>query len=110
MKLLFDENLSAGLPRLLADVYPGSSHLRDIGMKGADDRDIWSHAAGNGFIVVTKDDDFRELAVLRATPPKLVMIRLGNCSTRDVELLLRESRLNLEAFERDSAASLLELP
>lgn len=110
MKLLFDENLSPGLPQRLADVFPGSAHLRDVGLKGADDSDAWNHAAREGFAVVTKDDDFRELSVLKGSPPKLVMIRTGNCSTRDVETLLRANADKLEAFNRDLTASLMELP
>lgn len=110
MKLLFDENLSAVLPRLLGDAYPGSSHLRESGLKGADDGAIWNYAAGNGFVVVTKDDDFRALSVLRGSPPKLVMIRLGNCSTREVARLLRAGLDELELFERDATASVVELP
>jgi len=35
MKLLFDENLSPKLPRLLTDLFPDSLHVREVGMKGA---------------------------------------------------------------------------
>ena len=38
MKLLLDENLSPRLVALLADEYPESAHLRDRGLRGADDR------------------------------------------------------------------------
>ncbi len=31
MKLLFDEMLSDKLPGMLADIYPGSTHVFDIG-------------------------------------------------------------------------------
>jgi predicted nuclease of predicted toxin-antitoxin system len=110
VKLLFDENLSTGLPHRLADVYPDSAHLRDVGLNGADDADVWNYAAREGFAVVTKDDDFRERSVLKGSPPKLVMIRTGNCSTRDVEALLRANAVRLEAFNRDLTASLMELP
>ena len=37
MKLLFDENLSHKLVRLLADLFPDSIHVRDVGLKAADD-------------------------------------------------------------------------
>jgi predicted nuclease of predicted toxin-antitoxin system len=37
MKLLFDENLSPRLPRLLAEQFPDSVHVRDCGLKGAPD-------------------------------------------------------------------------
>ena len=37
MKLLFDQNLSPRLVHLLADLYPGSTHVRDVGLGEADD-------------------------------------------------------------------------
>jgi Domain of unknown function (DUF5615) len=37
MKLLFDENLSLKLVRLLDDLFPESVHVRDVGLKAADD-------------------------------------------------------------------------
>ena len=37
MKLLFDENLSPKLVRLLEDLSPDSVHVRDVGLKSADD-------------------------------------------------------------------------
>lgn len=41
MKLLFDENLSPKLATGLASQYPGSAHVRDIDLRGAEDRRIW---------------------------------------------------------------------
>ena len=37
MKLLFDQNLSPRLPRVLADIYPESVHVREINMRDATD-------------------------------------------------------------------------
>ncbi|HKQ73459.1 MAG TPA: DUF5615 family PIN-like protein [Blastocatellia bacterium] len=37
MKLLFDQNLSPRLPRLLADIFPDSAHIRELGMRDATD-------------------------------------------------------------------------
>jgi hypothetical protein len=44
MKLLFDENLSPKLARLLVDLFPDSVHVRDVGLKAADDSEVWKHA------------------------------------------------------------------
>jgi hypothetical protein len=44
MKLLFDQNLSPRLPRLLADIYAASIHVREIGLRDADDLAIWQYA------------------------------------------------------------------
>jgi predicted nuclease of predicted toxin-antitoxin system len=41
MKLLFDENLSYKLVRLLAHLFPDSVHVRDVGLKAADDSEVW---------------------------------------------------------------------
>jgi predicted nuclease of predicted toxin-antitoxin system len=110
VRLLFDENLSPDLPRLLAAVFPGSVHVRDLGLVGADDDVVWRVAATQEFVVVTKDDDFLELAILRGAPPKVVVIGLGNCRTSAVVSLLRAKKPTLEQFEREANASLLELP
>lgn len=79
LKLLFDENLAARLARDLGDTYPGSAHVAQHGLSGANDQAIWEHAATEGFVLVTKDDDFQRLSVLFGPPPKVVWIRLGNC-------------------------------
>jgi predicted nuclease of predicted toxin-antitoxin system len=47
MKLLFDENLSHKLARLLEDLFPHSIHVRDVGLKAADDPLVWEYAKDN---------------------------------------------------------------
>ena len=51
MKLLFDENLSPELVRLLADLFPESVHVRDVGLKAADDLLVWQYAKDNRLII-----------------------------------------------------------
>ena len=58
MKLLFDQNLSPRLPRLLSDIYADSVHVRDIGLRDADDVVIWEYAKANGYAIVSKDSTF----------------------------------------------------
>lgn len=48
MKPLFDENLSPRLVTVLADLFPGSIHVRDVGLKSAADPIVWRHAAEHG--------------------------------------------------------------
>ena len=62
MKLLFDENLSPKLPRLLADLFPDSLHVRDVGMKTTGDPLVWDYAKDNGFMIVSKDVDMHDLS------------------------------------------------
>jgi len=44
MKLLFDENLSPKLSIRLSDLFPGSLHVRDVGMKATIDPIVWNYA------------------------------------------------------------------
>jgi predicted nuclease of predicted toxin-antitoxin system len=60
-------------------------------------------------MLVTKDEDFHRLSVLKGMPPKVVWIRVGNCTTRDVARLLRERWPLLREFASDPVAALLEL-
>jgi len=109
LKLLFDQNLSPRLVTRLADLYPGSAHVRDVGLAASDDEPVWRHAAAGGFVIVTKDDDFRQRSFLHGPPPKVVWIRLGNCSTADVEGALRTRSAEVHAFGADPEAALLVL-
>jgi predicted nuclease of predicted toxin-antitoxin system len=78
MKLLFDENLSPKLPRLLATQFPGSLHLRDCGLKGATDEAIWKYAGANNFTIVSKDSDFYQRSLFYGSPSKFVWLSIGN--------------------------------
>jgi predicted nuclease of predicted toxin-antitoxin system len=109
MKLLFDENLSHKLVRLLADLFPDSVHVRDVGLKAADDLVVWTYAKDNGLMIVSKDSDLRQRSFVFGHPPKVVWVRLGNCSTSDVEDLLRRHFAAVKAFDEDDYASFLSL-
>lgn len=50
-----------------------------VGLSSASDEAIWQFAKENGWIIVSKDDDFQILANRRGTPPQVVWVRLGNC-------------------------------
>ena len=110
MKLLFDQNLAPKLAEQLTDLFPGSLHVRKLGMREADDLQIWNHARANGLIIATKDVDFDNLAVARGHPPKVLLIRLGNCPVSMVERLLRAYHEQIEAFATDPKLSILRIP
>ncbi|MDP6549463.1 MAG: DUF5615 family PIN-like protein [Dehalococcoidia bacterium] len=84
-------------------------HVRDLGLHSAQDEDVWRYAAEHGLTIVSKDSDFRQRSFLFGHPPKVVWIRLGNCSTADVEALLRAHHENLITFDQDAQGSFLAL-
>jgi predicted nuclease of predicted toxin-antitoxin system len=58
---------------------------------------------------VSKDGEFHQRSFLLGHPPKVVWIRRGNCSTRDIETLLRDRLPDLLTFDTDPGASFLAL-
>jgi predicted nuclease of predicted toxin-antitoxin system len=109
MKLLFDENLSPKLPSRLNDLFPNSLHVRDMGMKATIDPIVWDYAKDNNLMIVSKDSDMHDLSLVFGNPPKVIWLRLGNCSTSQVEDLLRREFNAIELFYEDENLSLLAL-
>jgi predicted nuclease of predicted toxin-antitoxin system len=109
MKLLFDEKLSPKLVRLVVDLFPDSVHVRDVKLEAAADPIVWQYAQANDLIICSKDSDMHQRSFLFGFPPKVVWVRLGNCSTADVEQLLRKHFGAIEAFAADNYASFLIL-
>lgn len=109
MKLLFDENLSFRLVESLASAFPESTHVGAVGLTGAVDAVIWDYARARGYTIVTKDDDFRSLSLVRGAPPKVIWLRVGNASTQRIESILRGGKSICENFDTTSEATLLVL-
>ncbi len=109
MKLLFDENVSPELPRMLASEYSGSVHVREVGLRGADDQRIWDYSRAQGFAIVSKDTDFRERSFVEGFPPKVIWLDVENAGTTMIANLLQRERQRVEAFEKQDETSFLIL-
>ncbi|MDX2377648.1 DUF5615 family PIN-like protein [Microbacterium sp. LRZ72] len=55
-----------------------AEHVTDIGPGDAADLALWTYALENGAVLVTKDEDFRDMLLLRGSPPAVVWVRVGN--------------------------------
>jgi len=109
VRLFFDQNLSPRLVLALGDVFPDSVHVREVGMARAIDDQVWTHALDEGLLIVSKDADFHQRAFLSAPPPKVIWIRLGNCTTAEIEKLLRDQLAAIQLFVADPHAAFLAL-
>ena len=98
MKLLLDENLSPRLALALSDIYPGSESVRDCGLRGCSDVEVWQYALTNGFAIVSKDSDFSQRSFLLGSPPKVIWLRIGNCTTTRVDFVLRNESSRIQDF------------
>jgi predicted nuclease of predicted toxin-antitoxin system len=107
VKLLFDQNLSPRLVQRLSDLYPGSAHVYHIGLDRASDTVLWNHAREHAFILVTQDADFSEISEILGFPPKVIWIRRGNCSTGEIETILRRGHEAIIRLDDDPTTGIL---
>jgi len=98
MKLLLDANLSPSLTSRLRNISSDIIHVRDIGLRDADDDLIWQYAKSNNYIIVSKDSDFYDRIAISGYPPKFIWIRLGNCSTNEIEKIIRDYNEEIISF------------
>ncbi|MCH6232493.1 DUF5615 family PIN-like protein [Cognataquiflexum rubidum] len=111
MKLLVDDNLSWRLAKALENFFPGSKHVRVIPelVWPAKDQEIWDYAIRNHFIILTNDDDFYKLAILRKKTPKVIIFRKGNTSTANLFKLLVQKIPEIESFVENEDYSIFEI-
>jgi predicted nuclease of predicted toxin-antitoxin system len=109
MTLLIDQNLSPRLTADLSDAFPDLVHVRGVGLQSATDEAIWGYAKAQGLTILSKDSDFRHWSFLFGHSPKVVWISLGNCTTRQIEVLLRTRQEAINEFIQDESASFLAL-
>ncbi|WP_020561587.1 DUF5615 family PIN-like protein [Methylosarcina fibrata] len=109
MRLLFDENLSPKMVAGLSDIFPGSAHVDRVGLGGGSDNEVWRYAKDNDFVIVSKDADFYEQSMLRGQPPKVIWIRRGNCTNRQLQLILRNKAGDIAELCMADDVSLLRI-
>ena len=83
-KFLIDAQLPPALARFLAAKTGTAIHVADLGAKDAADSWIWEKALSEGWVLVTKDEDFPMRAALAKDAPVIVWIRFGNTSRKEL--------------------------
>ncbi|PCI08167.1 MAG: hypothetical protein COB73_07250 [Flavobacteriaceae bacterium] len=89
MKLLFDQNISFRLLRKINDLYPNAKQVKNLGLENSSDIEIFEYAKKNNFAIVTFDSDFCDLNIIKGFPPKIIWIRTGNTTTKNLEIIIR---------------------
>ena len=97
MKILLDANISWKLIEKLKLFFGECNHVDLIGLNvPAEDKDIWDYALNNGYIIITKDTDFVDLMELKGFPPKIVLLKTGNNSSKALVELLINTKSTIE--------------
>lgn len=109
MKLLFDQNISHRILRLLSADFEGSSTIRSENLIDSSDKSIWEFAKKFNFIIVTQDSDFNDFNSLYGFPPKIIWIRTGNLRTEMIAKILVDHLAELENFAADENFGCFEI-
>ncbi len=104
MKVWVDAQLSPAIARCLRDeLGADASAVRDVGLRDAEDREIFQAARSAPAVVMTKDSDFVSLLERFGPPPQVVWVRCGNTSNANLRAVLvhtwPEAVRHLEAGE-----------
>jgi len=109
LRLLLDENLSERLLPLLSAEFESPQHVRLLGLGGVDDLEIWELARRDGYLLVTKDEDFLRLSLSRGFPAKVICLGIGNAGNATTAALLLNNIEAIEAFTTHPEAGFLLL-
>jgi predicted nuclease of predicted toxin-antitoxin system len=101
MKLLLDQNISFRITDKIQDIFPGSKQVRDLDLENSKDSFLWEYAKKHDFCIVTFDGDFYDLGLIKGSSPKVVWLRIGNTSTKNIETVLRKNCDLIRAFLTD---------
>ena len=120
MKLLFDENAEAPIKgarqsvakayRRTGRIYPGSPHVAEFDLLERPDREIRDFAQASGFIIVTADADFYELAAALGPPTKVIWRITEFAADSVLGILVSIAGSNPSAFQADSFQQVSPLP
>jgi len=110
VKLLIDANLSWRLVSLLKADFSETEHISNIGLgESPSDTNIWNYAQQNGFCILTNDEDFYLLAMNKGFPPKIVLLRTGNQSTKYIAEILSKHKVEIMDFIIHEEYGVLEI-
>lgn len=62
--------------------------LRDVGLRDAEDPEIFEAAKAQGIIFMTKDSDFADLVDRLGSPPQIIWLTCGNTSNARLQEIL----------------------
>ncbi|NNC63229.1 MAG: DUF5615 family PIN-like protein, partial [Gammaproteobacteria bacterium] len=90
MKLWIDAKLSPALARWITKHFEGIEALavRELGLRDAEDAEIFEAARQANVVVMSKDSVFVDLVNRLGPPPQVVWVRCGNTSDAQMRVIL----------------------
>ena len=111
MKLLLDENLSWRMVKKLTPFFSEVLHVSMIKRKEEplSDYYIWNFAKLNEYTIISKDDDFEKIVLIRKAPPKLILLKTFNLDTNNLIQLIIENKEKIISFIESEESDIFEI-
>ena len=110
MRFLLDEIISWRLTKLLAPDFGDVTHINQTKLgEASDDYAIWDFALKDNRCIITNDDYFHSLFAVRGYPPKVILLRMGNQSTKNFAAVLLAKREEITLFMDNKDYGVLEI-
>jgi predicted nuclease of predicted toxin-antitoxin system len=93
---------------LRASLAVEATPLRKLGLRDAEDAQIFSAARDAGAVVITKDSDFVELVTRHGPPPQIVWLTCGNTTNEALRAILADAWPRVQAL-LDAGEPLVEI-
>ncbi len=92
MTIWVDAHLSPTIASWIAITFGITSlALRDVGLRDAEDSEIFEAARARGVIFMTKDSDFADLVDRFGSPPQVIWLTCGNTSNARLKEILNST-------------------
>lgn len=92
MKFWLDAQLPPQLAGWLASEFGvEASPLRDLGLRDAEDAEIFHQARQQDVVLISKDSDFVDLVSRFGTPPQLLWVTCGNVTNHRLQEVFGKS-------------------
>jgi len=98
MKLLFDQNISFRIIKKISHLYKDADQVRRLNLENLTDSEIWKYAKKHEYAIVSFDSDFYDISNLKGHPPKIIWLRTGNTSTKNLIKILIEKYETIDDF------------
>lgn len=107
-RFLVDNQLPAALARWLESKGCQAEHVLALQLAQSADAAIWERAVRDGAVIVSKDEDFAQMTLVRPEPVAVVWLRMGNCRTPAL-LAAMERAWPTVTQQLDAGARLIEV-
>ena len=92
MKFWIDAQLPPKLASWLKVTFQvDAKSVKELGLRDAEDIEIFNVARNQGAIIITKDSDFIELVTRNGTPPQILWVTCGNVTNRNLQRIFEKA-------------------